>query len=231
MSTTQLERPTIPQFLVESSKPCEERMNPTLDVPTNWVSRTILKSYISSFNFCLGELGWVPKRILEVGSGNGALLSYVAQTFMETTEEIIGIEFDSVKVEDARENNCCKIEFMELTEGETLPFEDGHFDLVISHGFLGNSPLPRHWIKEMARVTAEAMIISTPTPIGFKWLKKFPGSMDAKLLGNPVFSPGTQPIGMRQVKNWIERMDMKTECMTTPVPYGMILARKPQSAK
>lgn len=231
MSVTLLERPA-PSVAVSNPmpSPCEDRAASPCAAASenNWVSQMLLKSYVSSFNFCLGELGWVPQRILEVGSGDGSLLSYAAQTFMNA--EVLGVEFDADKVAVARERNCCRVQFMELLDTETLPFEAGSFDLVISHGFLGNSPIPRHWLKEMARVTAEAMIVSAPTPLGFKWLKRIPGLSEAKLLGNPVFDQSVQPIAVQQMKSWIERLDMKTEAVFTPLPYAMMLSRKRPTA-
>lgn len=231
MSTSILERPPVaqqsPPNVVELPLPCEERQKGADVRPANWITSIILKTYVNSFNYCLNELGWVPQRILEVGSGNGALLSYVAQTFMDA--EVMGVEFDADKVAVAREHNCCRIEFVELLNSESLPFEADSFDLVISHGFLGASPLPRHWMKEMARVSAEAMIISAPTPIGYKWLKKLPGAVEAQLIGNPVFSNEVQPIAIRQMRTWLDRLGLQVEAMTTPAPYGMVLARKPQS--
>ncbi len=225
MSTSVLERPSLAQPVV-TGLPCEERKVSAPDAPANWICRMVLKSYISSLHFCLSELGWVPQRILEVGSGDGTMLSYVAQTFMNA--EVVGVEFDADKVALAKERNCCRIEFMELSDAETLPFESDSFDLVISHGFLGHSPLPRYWTKEMARVTAEGLIISTPMPWGYQWLQKLPGAKKAKLLGAPVFSPEVQPIAVQQVKNWVERAGLNVETLTMPLPYSMMMARKPQ---
>jgi ubiquinone/menaquinone biosynthesis C-methylase UbiE len=203
---------------------CEERKASAPDTPANWISRVILKSYLSSFNMCLSELGWVPRSILEVGAGDGTLLSYVGQEFVDA--EIKGVDVDAEKVAVAQEKNCCRIEFTELVEGESLPFADNQFDLVISHGFLGHSALPRHWMKEIARVSAEGVIMSVPTPIGYKWLQKFPGTQKAMLIGNPVFNDSIEPVSMNTLKGWIERSGLKVESTYAPIPYGMVLARK-----
>lgn len=224
MSTTLLEPPSIMPVVTEM--PCEERKQSAHDEPANWVSRMILKSYMSSFHLSLEGLGWVPKSILEVGSGDGTLLSYLAQNFMDA--RVIGVEFDADKIEHAKAKNCCRIEFEQLSDTETLPFDSNSFDLVISHGYLGASALPRHWVKEMARVSAEGLIISAPTPVGYKWLNKFPGADEARLIGNPVFKEGVTPISFSQLKTWVERSGAKIESVFNPLPYRMVLARKPQ---
>src|SRR5262249_29947665 len=119
----------------------------------------------------------------------------------------------------------------ELDDAETLPFDTGSFDLVISHGFLGQTPMPRFWLSEMSRVTAEALIISSATPIGYKWLQKFPGAKQARLLGNEVFASDVEPVSLNQLKFWSERLGLKVESAISPAPYGMVLARKPQNPK
>ncbi len=228
MSTSVLDRPStvISQPLV-TPLDCEERRASQPDVPATWLSRMMLKSYMSSFNLFLSELGWVPRRILEVGSGDGTMLSYVAQTFMQS--QVIGVEFDPETIAEAKEKNCCRIEFVEISPAETLPFKDNYFDVVISHGFLGRSGLPRHWVKEMSRVSAEGLILSAPTPMGYKWVRRMPGAQDAKLIGKKVFQPGVEPVGLAQMKTWVERSGLTVESVASPLPYTMILARKPQT--
>jgi SAM-dependent methyltransferase len=228
MSPTVLEeRPSlITPVQHEEPHPCEKDFSNPLNEPLNWISRAIQKSYLNSFNYCLRELGWVPQSILEVGSGDGSLLGYTAKQFFDA--EVVGVEFDPFKVALAKNNVCCRVEFIELLDAETLPFESGKFDVVISHGFLGHSPLPRHWMKEMARVSAEALILSAPTPVGHKWLSKIPGAEKARLLGNPVFASDTHPISTQKMRDWVERLGFKAETIATPLPYTMMLARKPQ---
>lgn len=228
MSTPVLERPPMTLVLPEAEHACEERRNVAPVMPETWASRLILKSYLSSFNLCMSDLGWTPKSILEVGCGDGSMLSYVGQTIMNA--RVMGVEFDQNTVAFAKERNCCRIEFVSLNPAETLPFESNAFDVVISHGFLGNTPLPRHWVREMARVSAEGLIVSAQTPVGSAWLHKLPGADKAKLIGRPVFSPQTQPISLRLLKTWVEREGLKVESMLMPAPYGMLLARKPQTA-
>lgn len=219
-----MERPILETALVDIPE-IQQKTLPN-ERSKSWVSKTILKSYLSSFNLCLDDLGWVPQRILEVGSGDGSWLAYLGQLFMNA--ELTGVEFDAAKIEQAKEQYCCRPEYIQLTDAETLPFENNRFDLVISHGFLGQSPIPRHWLKEMARVSAEGLILSVPTPIGYRWLQKLPGAKHASLMGRPVFQPNIQPISMQQLRGWTERLGLVTEVSTTPVPFGMLMLRKPQ---
>jgi ubiquinone/menaquinone biosynthesis C-methylase UbiE len=221
-----LSLPPVCEVVEEEHLACEERKIAAHDMPENWISRMMLKSYISSFNFALSQLGWVPQRILEVGSGDGTLLSYLGQNFMNSSVQ--GIEFDADKIAHAKERNCCRIEFIQLSEAETLPFKSDSFDVVISHGFLGLSNLPHHWVKEMCRVSAEGIIISTPTPLSYNLMKLIPGTSAFKLIGNSVFSPQTTPLPLKQLCSWLERLEFCPEVVTMPAPYGLIMARKPQ---
>lgn len=229
MSTPVLESSSVTPspIALPSGLPCQEgRESPMIAEPGNWLSRVVHKAYFNSLNYCLRELGWVPQSILEVGFGDGSMLGYVAKMFHSA--EVSGVEFDARIIEKAKEHVCCRVEFLELSDTDVLPFESGKFDLVVSHGFLGQSQQPRHWIGEMARVSAEALIVSAPTPRGYRWLRRIPGAGQTCFLGNPVFALRNQPIDSKTLQNWLNEVGCPVEVKTNPVPYAMMLARKPQ---
>ncbi len=232
MSPSLMERPVLqaaPEICIPDEH-CHEKCERTeaTEEARHWLSQKIIKSYVSSLNFCLGELGWVPMSILEIGSGNGDLLSYLAQTFMSA--HVVGVEFEAKKIEAAKANNCCRIQFVELEPSETLPFESNSFDLVISHGALSTSPLPRHLISEMSRVSAEGMILSAQGALPYKWFKHLPGAKEVTLSGNPIVDQDVRPISLSQLRNWVTRSGMKIESYTAPFPYHMLMCRKPKQA-
>lgn len=235
MSPTLLERPPVeaeilaaprPELAaIDGEHPCEERRASGPVIPLRAIPKLLMKSYLSSFHFCLSELGWIPQRILEVGSGDGTMLSYLAQTFMEA--EVVGVEFSAERVAHAQEKNCCRVQFMELSEVEQLPFESDSFDLVVSHGFLGRASLPHHWVAEMARVSAEAVILSAPVETPYRLTQHLPGAEQLKIAGQQVFQESVRPVTVAQLQYWFNRHGMALETRTMPLPFGMFLGRKP----
>lgn len=227
MSAPTLERPTlITPTISIPEMPCQEKRESAPEIPQGWLSKQLLKSYISSLHVQLSNLGWVPQSILDMGCGDGTLLSYLAQEIMDA--DVVGAVFDADTLAIAQEKNCCRIDFQHHAESETLPFSCGQFDLVVSHGFLGHSKAPRHLIKEICRASAEGIIISVPIPSLYNTLKSVPGLQDYKLLGQSVFSETTHPIALGQILYWLKQNGMKIETVLTPAPFAMVLARKPQ---
>ncbi len=230
MSTSLLDRPTVIQAPAQGAiVAAQEAVVHQEAPPLNWVSRMMLKSYLSSLNICLSDLGWVPRSILEVGSGDGTMLAHVGRMFNNVS--LHGVEFDADTVARATENNCCKLHFQALGQAESLPFDDNQFDLVISHGLLTQTSLPRHWVREMARVSAEGVIVSVQTPAAYRWMNRVPGSRQTKLASKPVFASHVQPVRMLEVRNWLTRSDLNVETTIQSLPYGFFMARKPQTNK
>jgi len=191
---------------------------------TGWLANQLYKAYLSSFNMCLSQLGWVPQSILEIGSGDGSMVSYTGKLFMDA--DLHGVDCCANKVALAREHNCCKLQFTHVDSAESLPFDAGQFDLVISHGFLGRTQTPRHWVSEMARVSAEAVILSTPHPKMSQWLKWLPGGRSAQLAGTPIVDSASAEVSLIELKSWLKRQNLTPELILHPVPHQMILARK-----
>ncbi len=59
-------------------------------------------------------------------------------------------------------------------------------------------------------------------------MKHIPGARKAKLVGEPVFNKQIQPIRPALLKQWNEQNGMNTELILSPMPYTMMLGRKPQ---
>lgn len=196
----------------------------TIPQPHGWLAEQIHKAYLSSFNVCLSQLGWVPQSILEVGTGDGSMLNYVGKLFMDA--DIHGVDSSANHIARAKEHSCCKLQYVHVDDAESLPFEDQQFDLVVSHGFLGRTHTPRHWLAEMSRVSAEAVIVSTPNPRFSQWLKWIPGGKSAQIAGTPIVDAASADVSMLELKSWLKRQKLTSELILHPVPHHMVLARK-----
>jgi ubiquinone/menaquinone biosynthesis C-methylase UbiE len=92
----------------------------------------------------LDRLEGAPRRVLDVGTGTGAVAALIADRFPEA--EVVAVDVSERMIEQARRKAGERVRF-EVADAERLPFGDGSFDLVT----LGNM-IP--FFDELARVTA-----------------------------------------------------------------------------
>lgn len=100
-------------------------------------------------------------RVLENGCGIGMYISHL-QTY---AEHVIGLEYDLARAIQARENTVeMKNTSVIGAAGESLPFEDGIFDVILSHEVLEHVQDDRKAVSEMVRTlqVGGRMIIFVP---------------------------------------------------------------------
>jgi ubiquinone/menaquinone biosynthesis C-methylase UbiE len=90
------------------------------------------------------------KRVLDVGCGNGYLLSHFARAGAETTGVDLTTRGVSLSAERFRLERLPG-RFVQAN-AEQLPFADGHFDLVLSMGVLHHTPRTEAAVAEIRRV-------------------------------------------------------------------------------
>ena len=95
----------------------------------------------------LGMLSVPPRRVLDLGTGTGAVARLVADRFPEA--EVVGADVAPQMVEQARRLTDSSRIAYQVADAQELPFADGAFDLVT----LGNM-IP--FFAELARVVAPA---------------------------------------------------------------------------
>jgi SAM-dependent methyltransferase len=83
-----------------------------------------------------------PARVLDVGTGTGAVARLAAETFPQA--EVVGVDVSSEMIVEARKHAVR--ERFEVGDASALPFEDGSFGLVVL-----NNMIP--FFDEIARVT------------------------------------------------------------------------------
>lgn len=86
------------------------------------------------------------KNILEIGSGKGGLTRYLSQLGHDVT----GIDLDFQAIKDGRKENG-DLPIL-LASGDTLPFKDQSFDIVISFDVFEHIPDSDKHLSEVARV-------------------------------------------------------------------------------
>ena len=92
--------------------------------------------------------------VLDIGWGGGNTLARIAERVTEG--HLVGIDYAETSVEASRAFNAALIGpgRMEILHGsvESLPFEDGHFDEVVTVESFYFWPNPEECLKEVARV-------------------------------------------------------------------------------
>jgi len=131
-----------------------------------------------------GELS--DKRILDAGSGNGNLLSYLAS---RSYKSAIGIDKSPEFINSARTNVPDeRAQFVEADLLQKLPFEDASFDVVYSIFVLNELPEIRLHIQEMSRVLhsgGHLLIVATHPLFAMYYhlYERFTGKQNDKLIG------------------------------------------------
>jgi SAM-dependent methyltransferase len=100
---------------------------------------------------CFDELGVAGKRVLEIGLGQGA----DSESLIRRGARWTGIDLTAESVERVRTRLTLRdLPFDDLRQGSVLdlPFADGTFDMVFSHGVLHHVPEIRQAEKEIHRV-------------------------------------------------------------------------------
>lgn len=93
----------------------------------------------------LDRLAAPPSRVLDLGTGTGAVARLVAERF--PASEVVGADISPQMIEEARKlTKSARVRY-EVADAQALPFADGSFDLVT----LGNM-IP--FFDELARVVA-----------------------------------------------------------------------------
>lgn len=105
------------------------------------------------------RLGLPAARVAEVGCGDGALLAELSRRGFGG--ELTGYEISEAALELARDRHIARVTKLELFDGETLPVEDGHFDLGILSHVLEHVPQPLPLLRETARA-CRAVIVEVP---------------------------------------------------------------------
>jgi ubiquinone/menaquinone biosynthesis C-methylase UbiE len=121
-----------------------------------------------------------PRRVLEVGCGEGVVLEYLAARTLAARFE--GLELDARALGRARAR--CPRASLVRGDACALPFRDGTFDVVICLEVLEHLPDPGRALREVRRVSRGGCLLSVPHEPFFRLGNVLRGRHLARL-GNP----------------------------------------------
>jgi ubiquinone/menaquinone biosynthesis C-methylase UbiE len=183
---------------------------------SNPVARLLMAGFLSTVGRFVGRTR--PRRLLEVGCGEGHLLGHVLGRC--APEVVVGVDLSADVVRQARARYGQRAAF-QVASADALPFADRSFDLVLACEVLEHVPDPARAIDELARVTAGELIVTVPREPLWRALNVLRGKYLADL-GN---TPGhVQHFSRRAIRALVARRFEVLE-VATPIPWTAIRAR------
>lgn len=102
--------------------------------------------------------------ILEVGSGEGAILQWLSE--WSVSENLYAIEISESGIEATKSKNIKHLKEIKIFDGYTIPYPDNHFDLVICSHVLEHVEHERTLLREIKRVS-KYQIFEVPIDFSF----------------------------------------------------------------
>lgn len=195
----------------------------------------IYKGYWHALELAISELGWTPMSILDVGCGDGTLMSWIARS--NQWAKLHAVDFSKDMIALAQTKHGCRVQYKAISQEYNLPYPDQSMDLVLSHAILPSHYHPHRLITEMARVSKEAIIFSTLHPFFFQLVRWLPLSKFWHLNQREkafYIQPEqiTQDlIGDQAIRYALEVNGFDVELVSSPFPFRLYLARHPQRKK
>jgi ubiquinone/menaquinone biosynthesis C-methylase UbiE len=108
--------------------------------------------------------GIKPKRVLEVGAGDGSILHYLNE--WNFGEELYALEIAQSGVDLINERNLSRFKEAQTFDGYKIPYADDSFDLIILAHVLEHVEHERILIRELKRV-AKYVVVEVPKDYRF----------------------------------------------------------------
>lgn len=105
-----------------------------------------------------------PKKVLEVGAGDGSILHFLNE--WNFTEELYALEIAPSGVEKIKERKLKHVKDVQIFDGYQIPYPDNSFDLIILAHVLEHVEHERILIRELKRV-AKYLVIEVPKDYRF----------------------------------------------------------------
>jgi ubiquinone/menaquinone biosynthesis C-methylase UbiE len=121
----------------------------------NRIEKWMMDGFLSTLDRMVDGLD--PKKVLEVGAGEGEILERLAKRFPAASVQGIDLPDDDLAQEWARRGVTA-----EFGDATAMRFADGEFDLVLAIEVLEHIPQPEKALREMARVVSGTVVFSVP---------------------------------------------------------------------
>jgi SAM-dependent methyltransferase len=122
---------------------------------TNPIEQRMMRGFLEALDEMLA--GLVPRRILEIGVGEGQVMARLRERFPGVPLVGLDLPDDSLREEWRQQGLPCM-----FGDATTLPFADDSFDLVLAIEVLEHVPGPDAALGELARVCSGTFIASVP---------------------------------------------------------------------
>lgn len=208
-------QPTVPAT-EPSPVPSDVPIGNTYDkyASTNPIEQRMMRGFFAAFDGFLA--GIHPRRVLEIGVGEGIVTSRVIERFPGVP--VIGLDLpdeDLVAEWQSRDLSCA------FGDASHLPFPDDAFDLVMAIEVFEHLPDPPAAMAELARVCSGSLIASVP----FEPIWRIGNMARGRYLRDLGNTPG-------HVNHWTGRgfaalvsTSFEVTDRATPLPWTMVLAR------
>jgi 2-polyprenyl-3-methyl-5-hydroxy-6-metoxy-1,4-benzoquinol methylase len=184
-------------------------------------SNPVVKRLMAGFERTLDELFTqaAPRTVLDVGCGEGVLTHKWAQRL---EGRIVGIDLEDPAIQAEWAKRQAPNLSYKVMKAESLPFEEGEFDLAAAIEVLEHVPDPEHTVAQMARVARGGhLLVSVPREPLWRGLNMARGAY-LKDLGN---TPG-------HVNHWSKQSFVRLLARhgevierRSPFPWTMLLVR------
>ncbi len=177
----------------------------------------VVRYLVGRFLRRVAELAAVegPRRVLEVGCGEGVVLATLAARLPPGTR-FDGLELDETALEQARVR--CAAATLVRGDACELPFGDQSFDLVVCLEVLEHLPEPARALRELRRVARGGCLLSVPHEPFFRAGNLLRGKNIARL-GDP--SDHVQHWGAREFATFCGR-ELAVRVRTTAFPWLIV---------
>jgi ubiquinone/menaquinone biosynthesis C-methylase UbiE len=183
----------------------------------NVLARRLVNNYLFAFDRHVGNLN--PTNILEVGCGEGHIISHIVET-MECNK-ISGIDISREIIRQASGN--CTQGLFSCASAYNLPFQTNSFDLVICVEVLEHLFKPEAAMEEIGRVASDNILFSVPQEPIWRVVNVIRGAY-LREWGN---TPGhVQHWTKKEIVRLIEKRFRILE-VTYPFPWTMVSCRIP----
>jgi 2-polyprenyl-3-methyl-5-hydroxy-6-metoxy-1,4-benzoquinol methylase len=121
----------------------------------------VVKRLMAGFERTLDELfaHAAPRTVLDVGCGEGVL----TQQWAQRVERVVGIDLEDPAIQAEWAKRQAPNLTYRVMKAESLPFEEGDFDLAAAIEVLEHVPDPEHTVAQMARVARGGhLLVSVP---------------------------------------------------------------------
>jgi ubiquinone/menaquinone biosynthesis C-methylase UbiE len=180
----------------------------------NPIERRLVERFLSQLDGSLPVRR--PRRVLEVGTGEGVVSARVASRFPDA--QVVGLDLpDRELALEWGERGLCGV----FGDSHRLPFDSGSFDLILAIEVLEHVSQPTVALAEIARVASSHVVLSVPREPLWR-LGNMARGRYLRAFGN---TPG-------HINHWgrdrfVRLVDnhLAVEAVVNPLPWTMVVAR------